>query len=406
LIGPSAFPAAEAPGGMDFWPQDGSLLVTTSQGRIVRFATNGTRLPDFASNLGNGKFKIRAGYESSVPLAVVANNNGGQILKFGTPPATGTNVPLATVTKGVQHPQGVVVSNVAATATSTCLQSAGGCNVLGNVLKHTVSNNATANGSIIEEPCVVQVDPRIKQYGTCKGHSLSLAGICAGYDDIVIPDYLCGGSGSSGKGFALVDTTTTGTFNTLNAIVTNESFSENIIGTPTASCPVAVLGWAPKADEGTIVEGHALLELTGACGSSVAFSRKASVWGIGLVLDVNSLPGKNASDKMINFAASKYDAISATITAVSTSIADPTETQLLSCLDTSRTYFDRKKYLNAASQLLVCDQIIAQNPASFGSASQNPNPSGELRGRLANLYLTINTRILGNTPNTAWPPTN
>jgi hypothetical protein len=407
LLDANDFPKREAPGGMDFWPLDSSLLITTGKGRVLRFAPNGTQLPDFASGLGNGKFKIRTGYESGAPLAVVADNNGGDILKFGAPPASGRNLPLAIVTDGVQHPQGVVVSNLAVASFSTCADSAGGCNVLGNVLKHKISGTAPLTGAIFEEPCIVQVDPRIAQYGSCKGHTLNVANVCAGYENIVIPDFLCGGSGASGTGFALVNTTATGAYDALNTLVANEAFFENVIAGPNnPPCPVNVLGWAPKADEGTIIEGSTMLELTGGCGSSRGFSRELSIWGIGLKLEVGALPGKNTDEKLRNFASAKYDAINATITSVSAQIVDVKEAALVSCMANSRYYFNKGKYLNAASELLVCDQLIAQHLSAFAGSIANPNPSGELRGRLANLYLTINTRILGNTANASWPPGN
>lgn len=66
-----------------------------------------TRLADFSSGLGNGKFKVKTGIEDGVSYAFVANNNGGEILIFGAPPVGGgPNPPLATVTTGVEHPQG------------------------------------------------------------------------------------------------------------------------------------------------------------------------------------------------------------------------------------------------------------------------------------------------------------
>jgi hypothetical protein len=54
--------------------------------------------------------------------------------------------------------------------------------------------------------------------------------------------------------------------------------------------------------------------------------------------------------------------------------------------------------------LLICDALVAANESAFSASSINPNPSGEIRGRFANLYLTINTRILGNPALGAWPP--
>jgi hypothetical protein len=402
----NSFPKREAPGGFDVWPYDGSLLITTGKGRVLRFAGDGARLPDFAADLGNGKFKIRTGYESGAALAVVADNNGGDILKFGAPPSSGPNVPLAIVTDGVQHPQGVVVSNVGVATASNCAKSAGGCNPLGNVLNHSIVSTSPATGTLAEEPCILQVDPRIAEFGTCKGHSLNVASVCEGYENIVIPDYLCGGSGVSGKGFALINTTTTGTINFLNALVENKANPEALLGVSTTPCPANVLGWAPKANEGVVVEGNVMLELTGACGSSRAFSRELSVWGVGLVLNMDALPGSDNSAKLYNFAASKYDAINAAIVSLSAQIEDQVEAKLVSCMAGSRGDFANGKYLNALSTLVACEQVVARYTTAFTGSVENRNPSGEIRGRIANLYLTINTRMLGNPANANWPPSN
>lgn len=391
---------------MDFWPVDNSLLITTAAGVVLRYsftATTVTRRPDFATGLGNGKFKVKTGLQTSVPLAFVANNNGGQILKFGAPPAQGgSNPPLATVTSGVQRPQGLAATNLAATSAEECLQTAGGCDVLGAVLKHTVTGVQTLSGYVIEDACVVQVDPRIAQFGTCTGHSLPVSQVCAGYGTTVIPDYLCGGSGNSGSAFALVKSLTDSVNAAKGALIANEAFSEGILSGSNAPCPQTVLGWAPTDGEGSVVEGNVMLELTGTCGSSGGFSRGMSVWGVGLKLNEAALPGKNIADIRVNFAASKYDKLSSTLALAS---IEPTFRATLSaCVATSRSYFDKKKYASAASELIRCDTLVADNESAFTGTSFNPNPSGETRGRLANLYLTINSRILGNAPLGAWPP--
>jgi hypothetical protein len=41
-----------------------------------------------------------------------------------------------------------------------------------------------------------------------------------------------------------------------------------------------------------------------------------------------------------------------------------------------------------------------------GQGGGNPNPAGDIDGRLANWYLTLNTELAGNTPNAIWPPNN
>jgi len=406
LLTASQFPAGVDLGGMDFWPADNSLLITTSGGTILRYAFAGgsaSQLPNFSSGLGNGKFKIKTGIQNGTPYAFVANNNGGDILEFGAPPtAGGPNPPLATVTSGVEHPQGLATTNLQYTASGNCLESAGGCDLMGKVLKHAIQDVPNLAGFLIEDICVVPVDPRIAQYGTCTGHSLSVGQVCAGYGNTVIPDYLCGGSGSTGAGFALIKSTTNSDNQLAGALVANDADSSTVLPGNNPPCPQTVLAWAPLAGEGTVVEGNNLVEMTGTCGTSGAGTRQLSLWGLGLTVNMAALPGNNTRSKWMGFANSKYGTLDATISAA---VIDPTfESTLLTCINDSQTVFNKHQFAAAASQLLTCDSLVAGSPGSFTATAANPNPSGDVRGRLANLYMTINTRLLGNPPAHAWPP--
>ena len=58
---------------MDFWPVDSSLLITTANGTVLRYsftATSAMRGPDFATGLGNGKFKVKTGVEASAAVCI------------------------------------------------------------------------------------------------------------------------------------------------------------------------------------------------------------------------------------------------------------------------------------------------------------------------------------------------
>jgi hypothetical protein len=214
---------------------------------------------------------------------------------------------------------------------------------------------------------------------------------------------MCGASGPTGKGFSLIKSLSNSLNAAKGALIANEAFAEGVLNAASnPPCPKTVLAWTPSAGEGSIVEGDTMLELTGGCGSSIGMSRGLSVWSIGLALNEAALPGKNTTDIRVNFAATKYNALNSTI-ALAT-IQPAFRSSLSACIATSRTSFDRKKYANAASQLLICDALVAANESAFSANLINPNPSGEIRGRFANLYLTINTRILGNSALGAWPP--
>ncbi|MET0987659.1 MAG: hypothetical protein ABW034_19870, partial [Steroidobacteraceae bacterium] len=348
-----------------------------------------------------GKYKIKTGLEFGVPYAFVADNNGGDILKFGAPPATGTNSPIARVTQGVQSPEGLAVSNTGVAAAATCL-SASGCDALGGVLNHQIRGPLTLSGSILEDACVLPIDPRLAEFGTCTGHSLVVANYCAGFPNVVIPAHLCGGSGTTGKGLALINTTSSSP-NSPTQLVFNEADAEGIL--PSSSnvpCPRQTLGWWPKPDEGTVVEGTSMVEVTSGCGSSRSLTRTLSIWGLGLVLNEQAFPGTTSTARLTNFAIQKYDALGQTVALAP--IESKFKKRLQTCLSSSRSQFDRGRLANAAGELVSCDSLVQQNPTAFTSNTANPNPFGEVRGRIANLYLTINTRLLGNPPLASWPP--
>ncbi len=114
---------------------------------------------------------------------------------------------MAIVTKSVQRARKVSLRPTLAVDT---LRATACTDVLAVTFSVTCSSTsvngvATLSGFVIEDVRFAPVDPRITQYGTCTGHSLPVAQVrLAGYGTTVILDYLCGSSGSSGTGFALV----------------------------------------------------------------------------------------------------------------------------------------------------------------------------------------------------------
>ncbi len=414
-------PAGTIPGGLAFWPADNSLLITTSRGTIYQYHLTPNENPaTFASGLGNGQFKIKTGIQLGKPYAYIANNNGGDILQFGGP-----NQLLATVTSGVQHPEGLATTNVNYAAVSTCQdQQTNGCDLLGaDVITHNVPMNLSLAGNVMENVCVVPVDPRLVAGGSCTT-PLQVSTVCAGFSNtIVIPPSLCGSSGPTGTGFALVKTLTQGyansnTFLFNGALIANDSNLPNVLPpAPTnpvcnppmpGTTPLGTLAWAPLAGEGIVVEGNQLLEVTSGCDGSGSKSYGLSLFGIGLGL--NSAP----SGGLVSFTSAKYTTVLGTIQGeigeavlpapISPVLQPPDGNftfQLQQCIDESQAAFAKGSpgsaiYTGAAVQLLTADQqvaAVAMLAAPFTPDSDYPNPSGALRSRLQNMYYTINTRL-------------
>lgn len=421
-------PAGTVPGGMAFWPADNSLLITTSRGTIFQYRLTPNEIPTtFASGLGNGQFKIKTGIQFGVPYAYVANNNGGDILQF-----SGPNQLLATVTSGVQHPQGLAVTNVAYAPLTACQnQQTNGCDLLGGkVITHDVPQTLSIGGNIVEDVCIVSVDPRLVQPGSVCTTALQVSTVCGGYSSsIVIPASLCGSSGPSGKGFALVKTltqayATPNTFPFNGALIFSDANLPNILP-PAPSNPLCnpvpgtpalgTLAWAPLTGEGIVAEGNNMLDITSGCDGSSSKSYGLSLFGVGLGLNTSATGG------LLMFASTKYDTLFSTLNGevgenvlpapVGPSLQPPSGNftfRLEQCVSTSKAAFAKGAayYGGAALQLLAADQqvaAVATLAAPFTPDSDYPNPSGALRSRLENMYYTINTRISGNQASSAPP---
>ena len=448
-------PTGTIPGGMAFWPADNSLLITTSRGTIFQYHLTPNETPaTFANGLGNGQFKIKTGLQLGKPYAYVANNNGGDILQFGGPQVGGVNDLLATVTSGVQHPEGLATTNANYAPLSTCQdQQTNGCDLLGGgnlpVITHNAPTNLSLPGDVIEDVCVVQVDPRIAQYGSCSAaaasmqyqNGLPVAQVCAGYGSTVIPNSLCGASGSNSSGFALVKTLTQAysppsMFPFNGAVISNDSNLSNVLPPAPANpvcnppgTPLGTIAWAPLTGEGIVVEGNNLLETTSGCDGPNSKTYGLSLFGIGLALNTSVIAGSKAcpTGGLAGFACAKYGTVLTTIQDTSNA-QDPTEVETgaliapvgpsspinspaslpgnftyvtQQCIEESQAAFIKSSadYGGAALQLLTADQSVANNATNsqiFTANGDYPNPSGALRWRLQNMYYTINTRLQGN----------
>jgi hypothetical protein len=435
-----------APFGMDIWPANTSLgpnpsvLFTTVDGRILRFDTVQNKfVTNFASGLGFGLQKIKVSTYANIPYAFVAQieaRNTGQILALAAP-TTGTNKPLAAVSTGVMNPIGLAVSNsgsqpVPTVTTGTpCAPPNAPCVFapLGPELTNTITAYPGDNlsGTVTEQSCIVQSDPRVSN-GSCNGLALPIGSgtpYCPSFPSAIIPGTICGHSGATGAGFVVVEATATGIDpNDNNSFVTTTANTDVVLpGAANLECStfpttgqIPLIAWGTRSDlttiEGTIPEdisagAGALTELTGACDTSTTGGRGISIFAFGL--------GLNVADGGINsFVDNKYTNLLSTVATASISNAPPSLVQstLTSYITSSQSYFDSGDNSCALSELFQADTFVRSNanPANFssnlvttGAGGGNPNPAGDIDGRLANLYLTINTEAAGNPPNATWP---
>jgi hypothetical protein len=415
------------PMGMDFWPADAldaspTVLVATAGGQVVRLdftAGTGGYTPVlvqvFASGLGSGIFKIKEGLQLGVPYAFLTQTlpgNTGQILQLGAPTNSGTNL-VGVATAGVQSPDALDVARADAVPASSCVAPLT-CDLSNGVLPHSITGSTAqqVSGNVIERSCVILSDPRVHN-GVCDGTSLNVANLCPGFGNETIPGTMCGASGRNGSGFALLRTDAPGVNNLPGILVYSDEDVDQILPAMAPAtnplCPSALIAWAPRSDaspsEGSIVEVDPqtgltdLIEATGFCDASGGVNRGMSVWAVGLALNLNALSGG-----LPGFAQSKYNNLAATVAGAN--ILPATKTALQASLTPVNNYLASGDYACAAAQVLTVDSQVANDPhpaVDYPGDANNFNPWGEIRGRLANLFLTLNTRILGNPANFSWP---
>jgi hypothetical protein len=303
---------------------------------------------------------------------------------------------------------GVIAYAATTVPAASCSASEGGCNLSNGAIPHSVVGGPDPlPGTVTENSCKVPQDPRIVQYGTCTGHTLPVSQVCPGFGNTVIPDTMCGGAGPSGSAFELVDTVAEGVDALSGIYVESEAFANVALGGRPPACPATVVGWAPRSAssvEGTVPEGNDMLELTSGCGSSKTGSRGLSIYAIGLTLNTDALPGGTQREKLKAFTGTKYANLYQSIAAGNIMLNE--RIRVNACVAISEVLFATDNFCPAARAIVQCDAQVAKDVAQFSGSPTDPNVWGDIRGRLANLYLTINTRLAGNPPNTAWPPPN
>jgi len=458
------------PFGMDIWPANAaagtneSVLFTTIDGRILRFDTVQNKfIADFADRLGAGLQKIKVGTYANVPYAFVAQieaHDTGQILVFGAPPTSGANSPVATISRSVMNPEGLAVINSASQSlptashgTTPCAPPNAPCVIapLGPELVSTITAYPGDNisGTVVEQNCSVLTDPRVS-FPPGGGWSCSNApqlqigagtNYCPSFPTAFIPGSVCGHSGPSGAGFAVIEGTATGidpnlnnsfisTAGNIDAVLPGANNLECAAFTATGQIPL--MAWGTRSDlttiEGTIPEdsqfgsplgGQAgyLTELTSTCDTSTSSSRGISIFAIGLGLSDTS------QSYVYTLQNQKYEALEQTVTNASiTNVPPPSGNNVKSTLaadiTTAENYVttaqgggDFTSNINCAlNEIAATDSFLRANLPAFSSnliasapGGGNPNPAGDIDGRLANWYTALNTMLAGNVPYASWP---
>lgn len=296
---------------------------------------------------------------------------------------------------------------------------------------------------LTEQECVVLADPRGPNCGAVNGHlprSLNVSDLpqCAGFGNEVIPDYLCGASGSSATGFALIlgNAEQIDTFNgtygdsvldvekvpDLQGSATNPTCPKGLPGTlpgvPSALAAVATRSGSlveEQTPERTLDGRPLLIEMTSGCDPPVSnHGPGLTLEGMGFKLrtdDPAMIGGLTRVQRLLVFANYKYLNLDAVLLLTKFPTNTPTRKNLQNCVNKSQSLLNSgpSHYSCAAEQIYRCEQIVepgtdfrefGPNPGPF---LRLPDPYGDAVRRLGNLYYTINTRINGQHPNADWP---
>ena len=406
------------PIGMDIWPADAthgvSLLLSTIGGRVMRFDSgSGAMTADFASGLGLGLERVKVGTYSTLTYAFVSQftPGRGKILQFGTPPASGANLPLASLSTGNKDPQGLAVSSAGSVPVTACVAPSS-CSPLGPQLTTQLSGAGSGTlppaAPLLEESCVVKSDPRVTVVGTtwsCAGGNLDVANYCPGFPSTVLPGSMCGHSGPTGAGFVVVKSTAKAVDQNANNTFFQHTVDPNVPlpGPLNLTCPqLEVFAWAPRSDlpliEGTVVEGgpapgsNYFIDLSGFCDSGGGNSHVLSMMAYGLGL--NSAPSGMANG-LPGFVTDKFTNLTSTIGAASAQIDPSVAATVQGYVNQAQTFFNgglsesaSNGFSCAMNSLASGDTYVRSHlPAFLGAAPPgNPNPAGDIDGRLANLF--------------------
>jgi hypothetical protein len=303
FIPKSGFPKGAKLSGLTFVGQ--TLLVALEGGSILRYNPSGIRqMPDFASGLGPGSYRIAAGPDGFV--YVTRNHGNGQSVRRYSVAANGTGSPAGTVTAGVVKPEGV--ANTTANVVSFLQNQA---SVVSSYVSELNCESASwTDDGVLASNVLVFEDPREAEacvnppgpdgpHASCADSTLplhrglNLQEIDPAQPDVVIPSYIRAlrkrGSVPSPlcepeTGPPVFIVVTQDTDETCTDPPETHGEEEVVMGyDPGLDCPLdrsaeARWAYAPSAGEPPLLEDPIAIEITSGIGSTRGHSKDTSVF--------------------------------------------------------------------------------------------------------------------------------
>ena len=371
------FPLGSEPNGMDFTPQ-GELLVASGNGAILVFRSDGTRLSngtgfvDFATNLGQGKFKLAVGPQGGVFRAFVSDRNGGEILRFRIQPdSTGL---LDGVVSDPEFPVGIATT----TASVVPVQAGLGVTIRPTNLMQTTIENVVLPGST-GVSVVLFEDPRESEVSVPANQplhrALRLGEIRADLPpDAEIPAYVRafrrGDPLLGPPTFLLVVADTN--VNVLGELA--HVIDESLVLGYEPDCDALDrtaqprLFWVPSPDEAPVLESPVFNDVSNDCGTTRGLTRSWSLF----------LASARDTRSTLAIASTKLSAL-ATVLAQAQCVDHRLVKALQRRLESAQRQFSRGKYAATSDELRAFSAQIQGSAGSLSSCSLNEG--GELRAR-------------------------
>jgi hypothetical protein len=371
------FPAGAAPKGMDLTPQ-GNLLVSGGDGTILIYRPDGTRLSDsggfvdFATGLGQGKFRLVVGPQDGVFRAFVADRNGGQVLRFRIEPdGTGT---LDGLVDEAEFP----VSIATTTANTVPVPTGSNVKIQPTNLMRTTIESVDIPGAL-GVSVILFVDPRESEVSTPPGQplhrSLLLGEIRADLPALAeIPPYVRAfrqGDPLLGPPVFLliVADTSSGVQGVLAHVI-----EEGLILGYDPDCDDADataqprMFWTPSPGEAQILESPFFIDVSNDCGTTRGLSRS---WSLFLASARDTRP-------TLDIARDKLTALRAVFGRVGC-MDFILQRKLGRILGSAQVEFARGGFAAASERLQAFSALIQASPGAFAGCTANE--SGELRAR-------------------------